>query len=119
MPKVLVLDDDTDLLEMVSLVLQSYQMEAVCISRGEALVHAIEKEQPDAVLMDIYLNASDGRLLCQGLKKNDSFKHIPVILYSAGHITRSSIQDSLADDFIVKPFDIAQLINKLRNVIPS
>ncbi len=117
MAKVLILDDDTDLLEMVSLVLKSYDIEPVCISEGEGLLDCLEKTKPDAVLMDIYLNTCDGRLLCQGLKRNDSYKHIPVILYSAGHITRSSIQDSMADDFLIKPFDISQLIDKLQRVI--
>jgi CheY-like chemotaxis protein len=67
--------------------------------------------------MDIYLGDADGRELCNSLKTSDKFGHIPVILYSAGNITTSSVKESQADDYLTKPFDNLQLVKKIRSLI--
>jgi DNA-binding response OmpR family regulator len=113
MTSVLVVDDDLDLLEMVSIVLKRHEMNVSCINNGSVLEDSIAETRPDIILMDIYLGDSDGRNLCHSLKTSDQYRNIPVILYSAGFITSASIENSLADDFLVKPFDISKLINKI------
>ena len=114
MKKVLVVDDDTDLLEMVQMVLVRHNMNVQIISKGAGLYDSLREIKPDIILMDIFLGDSDGRELCFELKQSQEFKDIPVILYSAGHITSASIRESLADDFLVKPFDISKLVSKIR-----
>lgn len=113
MLKVLVVDDDIDLLEMVSTVLTNQQMTVNSITKGNLLFDTITGNKPDIILMDIYLGECDGRDLCLQLKKSNQFEDIPVILYSAGHIAPSTIQTSGADDFISKPFDISQLVKRI------
>ena len=110
---VLVVDDDKDLLEMVSLVLRKHDMTVACLHEGANLFQKLSLSQPDIILMDIYLGDSDGRELCRQLKESSEYKHLPVILYSAGNITLASIQESLANDFIAKPFDISSLVKKI------
>jgi len=117
MPKVLVIDDDVDILDMVKTVLASYDMKVDCANEGSKLWAMVAKHEPDVILMDIYLGDSDGRELCQHLKRSDKFSHIPVILYSAGNISPHSINESLADDFIVKPFDIGVLAGKINAMV--
>ena len=117
MNSVLIVDDDQDILDMVSLVLTTYDLKVACINNGAALITAIAKNKPDLVLMDIYLGDADGRELCNSLKSSTQFKNIPVILYSAGHITSASVKESRADDFLAKPFDNLQLIKKIRSLI--
>lgn len=112
---VLVVDDDKDLLEMVSLVLRKHDMQVTCLDNGHALFPSLSTDKPDVVLMDIYLGDSDGRELCRKMKDNSDFQHLPVILYSAGNISASSIEACRANDFIAKPFDIFQLIKKITN----
>lgn len=119
MLNVLVVDDDTDLLEMVSLVLTSHNMKVECLNKGDLLFQSVATDKPDIVLMDIYLGDSDGRDLCRTLKSSDQYHNIPVILYSAGNITAASVQESKADDFLSKPFDIRQLINKINGFAKS
>jgi DNA-binding response OmpR family regulator len=77
----------------------------------------MEELHPDLVLMDIYLGDSDGRVLCKQLKSSKEFGLVPIILYSAGYIANSSIRDSMADDFLVKPFDIKQLLAKISTAL--
>lgn len=117
MPNVLVIDDDVDLLEMVETVLTSYDMQVSCANAGSKLFDSLKARRPDIILMDIYLGDADGRELCHDLKKSEEFSHIPVILYSAGNISRSSIQESKADDFIVKPFDVSMLAKKINAMV--
>jgi len=114
---VLIVDDDQDILEMVSLVLTTYDLNVACINNGAALLPAIAENKPDLVLMDIYLGDADGRELCSALKTSSQYNDIPVILYSAGHITTSSVKESKADDFLAKPFDNIQLVNKIKSLI--
>lgn len=113
MLKILIIDDDTDLLEMISLALTRYNMNVGCINKGNLVMESMAASKPDIVLMDIYLGDSDGRDLCRSLKKSDEYNNIPVILYSAGHITANSVQESLADDFVSKPFDISKLVKTI------
>lgn len=110
---VLVVDDDKDLLEMVSLILKRHSMEVKCLDAGKYLFDSLSSHKPDIVLMDIYLGDADGRELCRQLKESEEYRNIPIILYSAGHITHSSISESLANDFIAKPFDISYLVKKI------
>ena len=110
---VLVVDDDKDLLDMVSLILSRYSMKVVCLDSGNQLFDRIAANTPDIILMDIYLGDSDGRDLCKQMKQLDDFKNIPVILYSAGNISAASIHESQADDFIAKPFDISHLVTRI------
>lgn len=119
MTKVLVVDDDRDLLEMVSIVLSSYDMDVTPLEKCLEFPDYMQRSKPDIVLMDIYLGECDGRKLCHQLKKNDEYADIPVILYSAGNITQSSVRESLADDFMDKPFDINNLINRINTHISN
>jgi DNA-binding response OmpR family regulator len=119
MSSVLVIDDDLDLLEMVSMVLSSYGLSVQTISQGNQVNDSLDEFIPDVILMDIYLGDVDGRDICSALKTSLQYQHIPIILYSAGYITSTSIEASRADDFLAKPFDNKQLFEKIRGFIPS
>ena len=115
MKKVLVVDDDIDLLDMVSLVLTKYNMKVNPLDKCLQFYDTLSSDKPDIILMDIYLGECDGRELCQQFKKLNDYTGIPVILYSAGNVTQSSVQESLADDFMSKPFDIQQLVDRINH----
>lgn len=119
MSNVLVIDDDLDLLEMVSMVLSSYGLNVQTISQGSKVNESLIVSKPDVILMDIYLGDVDGRDICSALKTSVEYQHIPIILYSAGYITSNSIQASRADDFLAKPFDNKQLVEKIRGYLST
>lgn len=114
---VVIVDDDPDLMEMVGMVLKYNAMDPHCISRPATLTTSLAEIQPDLILMDIYMGEFDGRKICFDLKTSDEFKHIPVILYSAGVIIEETITQSFADDFINKPFENVELINKIHLLV--
>lgn len=119
MPKVLVVDDDTDLLDMVSLVLNTYNMHVDPLDQCLQFQSKISENKPDIVLMDVYLGDCDGRKLCHDFKKTGAYADIPVILYSAGNVTEASINESLADEFMSKPFDIQRLVSRINHYVGS
>lgn len=118
MPKVLVVDDDLDLLEMVTLVLRTHGLEVYSLNDQADFFPILSNFRPDLVVLDIYLGEADGRDLCRQLKKTEEFSSTPVLLYSAGYISSSSIEDCLANDFLQKPFDISMLMKRIRQQVP-
>lgn len=114
MPHILVVDDDADLLELVTLVLKRSNYQVTAIQDGGKVIPTLEAINPDVILMDIYLGSTDGRNICKTLKTNDRYQAIPVILYSAGNITSQSIKESLADSFVVKPFNNAEILERIQ-----
>src|ERR1051326_3788769 len=119
MKKVLIVDDDRDLLEMVNMALTEQGFTVSTLTEGKLFFNEVVSFNPDIILLDIFLADADGRKLCYELKSDPSLQHIPVALYSAGHITNSSILESQANIFITKPFDIMQLGEKLRSILAT
>lgn len=119
MPHILVVDDDADLLELVTLVLKRSRYQVTALQDGTKVMSAVGDISPDIILMDIYLGNIDGRIICKNLKTSESSKNIPIILYSAGNISAQSITESLADSFVVKPFNNAEILEKIQSFHPQ
>ena len=117
MKKVLIVDDDRDLLEMVELALTEQGYNVCALADGKLFFDQVAEYHPDIILLDIYLGEVDGRKLCYQLKSDPSYQDIPVALYSAGHVNNASIRDSKADAFLTKPFDIMHLGAKLKSLL--
>jgi DNA-binding response OmpR family regulator len=115
--RLIIVDDDEDLLEMVSFVLRSQGMEIKSLSTGALLFKSMAIEKPDMLVMDVYLGDMDGRTICKQLKNTKEYSTVPVLLYSAGNISKTSIVDSLADDFLQKPFDVLTLVKRIEENI--
>lgn len=117
MVRVLIVDDDADLLEMVCLMASIHGLNPTCVNSGEAALEAIGKEEFSLLLMDIFLGDHDGRQISRKLKESVEYGHIPILLYSAGQIDSSSIAESKAEGFIQKPFNIHDMISRIRSLI--
>jgi DNA-binding response OmpR family regulator len=113
MINVLLVDDDVDLLDMVCLMLISHNMDAECISDGSCVLSNLQNKRPDVLVMDIFLGNYDGRSLCREVKEREEYSTLPILLYSAGNVTRESIKASGANDFISKPFDMTDIIRRI------
>ena len=117
MSKVLVVDDDKDLLEMVNIALSKQGFTTSTLNSGKYFFNKVESFRPDIILLDIFIGDADGRKLCHQLKDIPDSQNIPVILYSAGNVSGSSIERSLANAFVGKPFDIKQLVEKIKSLL--
>lgn len=116
-PSILLVDDDHDLCEMVCMALKAQQWTVSCVSGGSGVLPFLETSKPDLILMDIYLGDADGRTICKNIKETEGIQQIPILLYSAGIISHTSIQDSLANRFISKPFDLILLIQTIKSLL--
>jgi len=117
MQKILVVDDDKDLLEMVEMTLSRLGYQITTLAKGSGFIKVVESIRPDIILLDIFLGDADGRTLCHKMKLQPAYENIPVILYSAGYVPLSTIEHSKADEFMIKPFDIKQLTEKVKKLL--
>ncbi len=113
MSKILVVDDDTDILSVMEILLTMKGFDVEVTAKGENTLPKIESFKPDLILLDVLISGHDGRTICRNLKSNEDTRHIPVIMFSAHPGAASTISDYGADDFISKPFDVTNLLEKV------
>ena len=114
-PKIMLVDDDVDIAEVVELILNRNGFEVVKIYDGRKILETIENFKPDVILLDVNIADIDGREVCKELKASDSpHNHIPIVLFSAMHDLRLTFPECQATDFISKPFNSRELVSKLK-----
>ncbi|MEP7252899.1 MAG: response regulator [Ginsengibacter sp.] len=115
MSRILVVDDDTDILSVMEILLTMKGFEVEVTAKGENTFPKINTFRPDLILLDVLISGHDGRTICKQLKSNEETRHIPVIMFSAHPGAAATIADYGADDFIAKPFDVNNLIQKVNS----
>lgn len=114
-----VVDDEPDILELVTIHLQRAGYKVKTFENGEDLFKFIKTGDPDLVVLDLMLPDSDGYEICKYLKKDDKYKNIPVIMLTA----RSDEMDKIlglelgADDYVTKPFSPRELVARVKAVL--
>lgn len=119
MAKILIIDDDPDILEVLQLTLEMEGFETKTNPHGEEIFNEVTLFKPDVIILDILLSGNDGRILCKKLKSGEDTKNIPVILISAHPRAKESIKESGANDFIPKPFDIDDLLARVEKQLTN
>lgn len=113
MKKILIVDDYEDLTNVLSIYLRSQGFLVQACSSSSEVFSKIYSFSPDLILLDVYLDQESGRSLCVKIKKQDSTKHIKVILFSASKFPESYLDECHHDDYIQKPFSIDELKEKI------
>lgn len=108
---VLICDDDQDILEVTReiLTLKGYRVETLNCLNPEDFKEKIENVRPDVILMDLWIPDIGGEQATREIKAHPATKSIPVIMFSANNDIEKVAQKSGAEDFLPKPYDIAQL----------
>ena len=120
-PKVIIVDDDRDTREMLTLALELEGFDVAQAANGLRLISAMHVDRPDVILLDVMMSWIDGFELCRAIKKNASFTEIPVIFISA----RKSAEDERAGldagamEYFTKPLDMDRLIERLREILAA
>ena len=116
MKRVLVVDDNIDILQIVKIILENYGFEVAVTAKGEETFSKTVTFNPQLILMDVFLSSGiDGREICKTLKSNSQTKDIPIILFSAQVKMEDAFKNWGADDFIAKPFEVKELISKIKS----
>ncbi len=114
--KVLLVDDEKDVIEITKMRLESKGFEVVCAYDGLSALDRAKKIKPDIILLDLFMPVMHGYEVCKRLKEGPETKDIPVILFSAGLCKNSCPNEAKsvgALDFIAKPFDAEELVDKI------
>lgn len=116
MSKILVVDDDNSILEVIKIILEGNDFEVVINSEPAETIKKVEIEKPDLLLMDVWMSGIDGMDIARQLKSSELHSKLPIILISAKQDTDGS-RSKLADDYIEKPFDMDDLVFRIRNLL--
>lgn len=115
--KILVADDDTDILDAMKIVLEEMgNYETVTTSQPETVFHH-KNPLPDLILLDLWMSGVKGSDICRALKSDQQTQNIPVILFSASPDVREEAEESGADDYTTKPFQIQDLLKKINDLV--
>lgn len=113
----LIIDDDTDILEALETLMNMEGFDVKISTKADAIDRITVRNQPDMIILDVMLSGKDGRRLCQKLKMQESTKNIPVLMMSAHPTVKKSTLKAGADDFLAKPFETRDLVNKVNHLI--
>jgi two-component system KDP operon response regulator KdpE len=120
-PKILVVDDDPDLLKALRLRLRANNCDVISVSDGYSVMGAAQKEHPDVIILDLGLPAGDGFVVLERLQASDTLSGIPVIVLTArdpqGNEQRALQAGAAA--FFQKPVDNEELLNVIRVSLPQ
>jgi CheY-like chemotaxis protein len=112
--KILLVDDETDIINIVSFRLKKAGYDVVVAETGTQALEKVRTELPDLILLDINLPEMTGYEVCTSLKSDAGTKKIPVIFISASSENiKKDTEKYGADGFIVKPFEPQELISKI------
>lgn len=115
-PKILIADDDEAIIDATTMILEVMGYEVKAILNGPT-VPEILQNSPDVVILDVWLGGVDGRDICKTLKEDSSTRDIPVIMISASTDIKVSALASGANDFLEKPFEVEDLIERIERLI--
>lgn len=114
--KILIVDDDSNIAELISLYLTKECFETCIVEDGEEAIRVFEEFQPNLILLDLMLPGIDGYEVCRTVRKTSS---VPIIMLSAkGEVFDKVLGLELgADDYIIKPFDSKELVARVKAVL--
>ena len=116
MKKVLIVDDEQDIVESLKFVLESEGYECYSAFNGEDGLKSAKELMPDLIILDIMMPKMNGYKISRLLKFDSKYKNIPIIMLTA----RSQEEDKLigeetgADEYITKPFDLDYVVEKVK-----
>jgi DNA-binding response OmpR family regulator len=119
--RILVVDDEPDLVELVSFNLRAEGYEVITAANGMEALNQARAELPDLIVLDLMMPELDGLSVCEILRRLPSTAPIPVIMLTAwkSELTRIIGLDTGAEDYITKPFSPRDLVTRVKNALRS
>lgn len=119
MKKILIVDDDENIIELVSFILKraGYAvLEALDMNTAMNLIH---RENPDLVVLDLMLSHENGFEICRSLKCDERYKNIPIVILTAKTDREDKFVGKIMDvqEYITKPFDSDDFIKRIKNIL--
>jgi len=122
--KILIVDDDSDFVEAITLILRPKKFEVVAAYNGKEGIEKVKSERPDLIVLDVMMPEKDGYSVCKELKSDPRWSHIPVLLLTAvvSHVpttrfTQQMGMETEADDYIDKPVEPEVLVKRIEALL--
>jgi len=117
--KILIVEDEENLLELESLLLSTKGYEVKGVLDGPSALELVASMKPDLILLDIMLPVMDGFEVCRQIKANEATRHIPVVMLSAKKSKEDLVKAEQvgADRYITKPFKSAMVIATIQRLL--
>jgi len=122
MAKILVVDDEPDIVRVIVKIMESRKHEVDTAADGPEALERIKENLPDVVILDLNLPRMDGFEVCKRIKDNEATQHIPVVMMTAAYV---SVQDAErgtklgADEYVTKPFLREVLVHNVERLLPA
>ena len=117
MKRVLILDNDPDVLDVMKEALTYEGFEVTCVGEASDVTALVRDHNPDLLIIDYILNGVNGGELCHQVKSNEKTSGLPIVLVSAYPRVLKSLGDYGCDDFIPKPFDLEDLVERIKKLV--
>jgi len=114
--KILVVDDETELLKAISILLKTSGYEVITAQDGQEGLEKAKSLSPDLIVLDVLMPKMDGYEVCRMLKFDEKYKSIPIIMLTAKvqDIDKAMGKKVGADDYLTKPFETRDLVDKIK-----
>jgi len=119
MVKILIVDDEPDIVELLSYNLEKEKFSIVKAYDGEAALGLVRSEKPDLMILDLMLPKMNGLDVCKAVRRNPETANLPIIMLTAKgeEIDKIIGLEIGADDYITKPFSMKELIARVRAIL--
>jgi len=116
--RILVVDDEADILKVVVYRLKKLGYEVLTATNGIVAIDSVRNNKPDLILLDLRIPVLDGVEVAKKLKSEEETKNIPIIIVTAStHKVEEKAKECQADDYITKPFAPEELVEKINKFI--
>ena len=119
--KIMLVDDEPEILDLVSTRIKSWGYDVVTAIDGENALTLLKKQLPDLIFLDVVMPGKDGYEICNEIKTDARTSRIPVILFTAKPEQKEKLKSNYdfiaADDYILKPYEPEDLLLKIKRFI--
>jgi|SRR6185436_20683842 len=115
--RILVIDDDPDIGDMLKMMLDFNGYMTTVTERAEKIKNLITKDHVDLIILDMLLSGVNGTDICSDLKKDSTTANIPIIMISAHPNARKLCEAAGADCFVAKPFDMYDILSRIKEFV--
>lgn len=117
--RILVIEDDQEILEVLTTILENHDFEVVGLERSDDILELVEQHHPDLILTDYLLWGMNGGKICSVIKSHENTTHIPVILLTGYQDFAMSFGSFGFDAFLSKPFNIKTLLKTISECLAA
>lgn len=119
MYKILIVDDEKDIVDLISYNMEKEGFSAVKAYDGEAALHSVKKQNPDLIILDLMMPKMNGLDVCRAVRRNPQTAGVPIIMLTAKgeEIDKIIGLEVGADDYVTKPFSVKELIARVRSIL--